>query len=370
MNITQIETCLLDIPTIRPHSMSFGTIEAVNVLLIRLYAETGLEGVGEVVTLGGPTWSEETVETAKVIIERYLAPLVLGKNLLMIEAIVEEMDRRVKGNLFAKAGIECALFDLLGKAYNLPVYALLGGKCRERVPLSWSLATGDIEAELEEARRLMARGHRIFKIKTGVGDPEHDIERVAALRTTLGENADLRIDANQGWDVATAIRTIRKMEPYHLTFAEQPVPRWDIEGLAEISRSTSVPIMADESICTPQDALKVTQQRAARIFSLKLTKSGGFLATKKIAGIAEAAGIPCYVGCMIETSVGTAAYLHFTVSARQVTYGCELFGPLLLQDDIVVNPVRYTEGHIETPQGPGLGITLDEAKVRKYSRSL
>jgi muconate cycloisomerase len=270
--------------------------------------------------------------------------------------------------VFATAAVECALFDLLGKAHNLPVYALLGGKCRHRVPLSWSLAIGDAEAEIAEAKRLMADGQRIFKLKTGVGDPEHDVQRVAALRAALGDTADLRIDANQGWDVSTAVRTLRRMASSQITFAEQPVPRWDIDGLAEISRSVTMPIMADESVCTPQDAFRVASCRAAQIFSLKLTKSGGFLATKKIAGIAEAAGIPCYVGCMIETSVGTAAYLQFTVSARQVTYGCELFGPLLLQDDIVVNPVRYAGGNIETPQGPGLGVTLDEAKIEQYRR--
>ncbi|RMF90116.1 MAG: chloromuconate cycloisomerase, partial [Nitrospinota bacterium] len=349
--------------------MSFGTIDAVNVLLVRLRTDTGLEGLGEAVTLGGPTWSEETVETAQLVTNRYLLPLVIGKSPLSLAGILEEMHRRVKGHYFAKAALECALFDLLGKAHNLPLYALLGGKCRERVPLSWSLATGDIEAEIAEAQRLMARGQWIFKLKTGVEAPEHDVERVAALRTALGERADLRIDANQGWDVPTAIRTLRRMEPYRITFAEQPVPRWDIEGLAAVSRSVSIPVMADESVCTPQEALRVATRSAARLFSLKLTKSGGFLASKKIAGIAEAAGISCYVGCMIETSVGTAAYLHFALSTPQVTYGCELFGPLLLQDDIVQNPVRYDNGYIEALEGPGLGVQLDEGKVQRYRRS-
>jgi muconate cycloisomerase len=368
MHITRGETCVLDIPTRRPHAMSFGTIDAVNVLLVRLYTDTGLEGLGEAVTLGGPTWSDETVETAQLIIERYLMPRLVGASPLAISAVLEDMARRVKGHFFAKAAIECALFDLLGKAHDLPVYALLGGQCRERIPLSWSLASGDIEAEIAEARQWMTQGQRIFKLKTGVGAPEYDVERVAALRAALGETADLRIDANQGWDVSTAIRTLRQMEPYDLTFAEQPVPRWNVQGLADIRRAAAMPIMADESVCTPQEALQVATRHAAQIFSLKLTKSGGFLASKTIAGIAEAAGIACYVGCMIETSVGTAAYLHFTVSTPQVTYGCELFGPLLLQDDIVVNPVRYTAGHIEAPQGPGLGVSLDEAKVERYRR--
>ena len=368
LTIADVRAILADIPVRRPHTMSFTTLEAVNFVFVRLETRDGLVGWGEAACLGGPTWSEESAESVAATVERYLAPWLVGHDATQIEALRREMARRVAGNPFARAAVEMALWDLGGRALGVPVHRLLGGRVRDRVPLSWSLAVSDPEAELEEARERMARGHRIFKVKTAVQSVSADVERVRRLREAVGPGVSLRIDANQGWDRPTALRAIRALEPYDLDFVEQPVARWDLEGLAHVARSVTVPVMADESCFTPQDALAIARLGGVSLLSLKLTKSAGVLGTLAIARIAEAAGLGCYVGCMIETSLGTAAYLQVALAAAPVTWGCELFGPLLLTGDVVRQPVRYADGAILALDGPGLGVDVDEAALKEWTR--
>jgi muconate cycloisomerase len=158
------------------------------------------------------------------------------------------------------------------------------------------------------------------------------------------------------------------MEPYDLDFVEQPVPRWDVEGLALVGKSVGVPVMADESCFTPHDALALARAGGVSILGLKVTKSAGLLGSLAVARVAEAAGMTCYVGCMIETSLGTAAYLHVALAAAPVTWGCELFGPLLLRGDVVREPVRYADGAILSLDSPGLGVDVDEAALKQWTR--
>ncbi|HEX7788622.1 MAG TPA: muconate/chloromuconate family cycloisomerase [Methylomirabilota bacterium] len=366
MKLAELRVLRADIPVRRPHKMSFTTLETVNFVFVRAETADGLVGWGEAACLGGPTWSEESAESVAATIERYLAPWLLGRDPADIEALRLEMARRVQGNAFARAAVEMALWDLAGRALGVPVYRLLGGRVRERVPLSWSLAVADSQAEIEEARERIARGHRIFKIKTGAAPLAEDVERVRRLRAAVGPGVSLRVDANQGWDRPTALQAVRALEPYALDFVEQPVPRWDLEGLASIAERAPMPIMADESCCTDHDALALARRGAVSILSLKLTKSGGLLASVAIARIAAAAGMGCYVGCMIETSLGTAAYLHLALAAAPVTWGCELFGPLLLAGDVTEQPVRYADGCILALDGPGWGVDVDEAALAQW----
>jgi len=337
-------------------------------VFVRIETRDGLVGWGEAACLGGPTWSEESAESIAVTLERYVLPWLVGRDATQIEALRLEMARHVQGNPFARAAVEMALWDLNGRALGVPVHRLLGGRVRDRVPLSWSLAVAGGDAEVAEARDKVARGHRIFKIKTAAHPVAEDVARVRAIREAVGPDVRLRVDANQGWDRPTALRAIRAMEPYDLDFVEQPVPRWDLDGLAEIARSVTVPIMADESCGSPQDALAIARRGGVSILALKLTKSAGLTPTMAIARIAEAAGLGCYVGCMIETSLGTAAYLQVALAASPVTWGCELFGPLLLRGDVVREPVRYADGCILALDRPGLGVEVDETALREWTR--
>lgn len=369
MKIKKITTTILDIPLKRPHVMSLMTVEKVNYLLVRIEGSNALEGWGEAAFLGGPTWSEEGVESAYAVVENYIGPFLIGKDFTRVEELRHLMDRLVRGNHFALAAVEMALFDLLGKTRNLPVYDLLGGKIRDQVPLSWSLASGTTAAEIKEAEEMQKTGGFIFKFKTGLLRPEQDIERVKAIRQSLGNEVKLRVDANQGWDRYTAIQAIRGMEPYNLDFVEQPVPRNDIDSLEAIAKKVNVPLLADESLGSLQDAIQLVKRDAVGMFGIKLTKAGGFLGSKRLAAIAEGANFPCYVGCMIETGIGNAAYLHFAVSTPVVTMGCELFGPLLIADTITEEEPIYRNGHIVLEDGkPGLGITINEKQVTKYKR--
>lgn len=366
--IADVRVVMADVPVRRPHKMSFTTLEAVNFVFVRLETRDGLVGWGEAACLGGPTWSEESAESIAPTIERYIAPWLTGRDATGVESLRGEMARRIQGNPFARAAVEMALWDLNGRALGVPVHRLLGGKVRDRVPLSWSLAVASPEDELREAKEKAARGHRIFKIKTAARPVHEDVARIRALREGLGPEVRLRVDANQGWDRATALRAIRAMEPYDLDFVEQPVPRWDLDGMAQTGRSVNVPVMADESCFTPQDAMAIARLGGVSILGLKLTKSAGLLGSMAIARIAEAAGLGCYVGCMIETSLGTAAYLHVALAAAPVTWGCELFGPLLLTGDVVRKPVEYADGCILALDGPGLGVDVDEAALKEWRR--
>jgi muconate cycloisomerase len=366
--IADVRVVLADIPVKRPHKMSFTTLEAVNFAFVRAETRGGLVGWGEAACLGGPTWSEESSESVQSVIDRYVAPWLVGRDAAQIEMLRREMARRVQGNPFARAAVEMALWDLNGRALGVPVHRLLGGRVRDRVPLSWSLAVTSPEAEIEEAREKVARGHRIFKIKTAAHPVAHDVERVRRIREAVGPDVSLRVDANQGWDRPTALAAIRALEPYGLDFVEQPVPRWDLDGMAEIARRVPVPVMADESCGSPHEALAIARLGGVSILALKLTKSAGILGTMAIARIAEAAGMSCYVGCMIETSLGTAAYLHVALAAAPVTWGCELFGPLLLTGDVVHRPVQYADGAILALEGPGLGVDVDEAALKECTR--
>jgi len=269
-----------------------------------------------------------------------------------------------------ETGLDARLIDKLGEIRYW--YRRKHRRINKRVVFYlFEYRAGDVadhDAEVEEARAKVARGHRIFKIKTAALPLADDVARVKRLREALGPDISLRVDANQGWDRSTALKAIRALEPWNVDFVEQPVPRWDLEGMAEIARRVSVPIMADESCFSPHDALAIARLGGVSILGLKVTKSAGISNTLAIARIAEAAGMTCYVGCMIETSLGTAAYLQVALAAAPVTWGCELFGPLLLKGDVVRDPVRYADGCILGLDRPGLGVEVDETAVKEWSR--
>ncbi|GMR11528.1 MAG: muconate/chloromuconate family cycloisomerase [Anaerolineae bacterium] len=368
MKITGVTTIPIAIPIFRTHKIASFTLNAGYFVLVELETDEGLVGYGEASLSMGPVFPEETWQGALSLVDDYLAPHLIGKNPFNIEAIVREMDQAATRNFTAKFAIETALHDLVGKALDRPAYDLLGGADRAEIPLSWSLASGDPQQEVQEAMEWVEQGHRIFKIKFGFLGPEEDIARLKAIREAVGGDVDLRIDVNQGWTPEIAIPTIRRIEHLALrpTFVEQPVAGWDLKGLARITRSVDTPIMADEGLFTLQDAQAIIELEAADIFAIKVMKHGGILRSKQIAALAEAANIPCYLGSNLETGVATLACLHFAVSTPGVSYGCELFGPKLLVDDILVEPVEYGPGVVRCPARPGTGAVLDQDKVDKY----
>ena len=369
MRIVRVETFLLDLPLPHPQKRAFGTFDRENHTIIRLKTDEGLEGLGEAAACGGPNWSEDCAESVKVVVDRFLAPLILDEDPFRVEYLLHKMEAAVKGNRFAKAAIESALLDIVARSLEVPLYTLLGGLYRDRLPITWLLNTDDVPAAIEEAEEWLARGVRIFKLKVGAADPDQEIEAVLKIAEALDGRATVRVDVNGGWNIVTALRVIPHWEGV-VEYVEQPLPREDVEGMARLVRSCPVPIAADESLFTVVDALRIVKIRAADVFLLKLGKAGGILACKRQAAIAEAAGIPCVISTMLDSSIATSAALHFGLSTPIVTHGSELMGPLFLMDDLVEEPVRYEDGDLVAPTKPGLGVSLDEEKVERYRRVL
>ena len=367
--IVSIRSTIVDVPTVRRHKLSSLSVTAQSYVIVELRLANGAEGIGEAATLGGPRWSEESVESIKSAVDAYLAPVLIGAPANRFEAARTRMEAAAKRNNAAKAAIESALFDAVGKTLGVPAGQLLGGAVHESLPVLWTLASGDPAQEIEEAeRKLAARLHNTFKVKIGAQTPEADIARLSSLARALTDRASLIVDANQAWDETTALRYLPVLAELGVRLVEQPLPAWNLAGMARLRARSTVPLMADECVFSAHDMLDVVRTGAADVVSLKLVKHGGLLATRNVAAVAEAAGIGLYGGCLLESSIGAAAHLQVFGGLRELAWGCEHFGPQILVDDLVEQPLRFADFRIHLPAGPGLGVTLDQEKLRRYAR--
>ena len=342
--IETIRATIVDVPTVRKHKLSSLSVTAQSYVIVELRLGNGVVGIGEAATLGGPRWSEESVESIKATIDTYLAPALVGLPANRIEAARARMDEAAKRNNAAKGAIESALFDAVGKTLGVPAVQLLGGAVRDSMPVLWTLASGDPDQEIEEAeKKLAARLHNTFKVKIGAQSPAADMARMGRLTKALDGRASLIVDANQAWDETTALRCLPALADMGVILVEQPLPDWNIAGMARLSARSRVPLMADESVFTTHDMLEVARQAAAEVVSLKIVKHGGLLATRAVASVAEAAGIGLYGGCLLESSIGAAAHLQVFSGLRTLAWGCEHFGPQILTEDLVTEPLRFAD---------------------------
>jgi muconate cycloisomerase len=370
LTIRDVKSTIVDVPTLRKHKLSSLSVTAQSYVIVELRLGNGVIGVGEAATLGGPRWSEESVESIKATIDTYLAPALIGSAADRFEAARVRMDEAAKRNNAAKGAIDSALFDAVGKTLGLPAAQLLGGVLRESVPVLWTLASGDPVQEIEEAERKIAAGlHNTFKVKIGAQTPEADMARVRRLAAALEGRASLIVDANQAWDETTSLRCLPVLAEIGVTLIEQPIPAWNIRGMARLRTRSTVPLMADECVFSTHDMLDVARVGAADVVSLKLVKHGGLLAMREVASVARSAGIALYGGCLLESSIGAAAHLQVFAGLRDLAWGCEHFGPQILSGDLVTEPLRFADFHIHLPTGPGLGVTLDPEQLRRYARA-
>ena len=370
LSVEDIRATIVDVPTVRQHKLSQLAVTAQSYVIVELRLANGAIGVGEAATLGGPRWSEESVEGIKAVIDAHLAPAMLGADASRFEAAAARMDAAARRNNAAKAAIESALFDAVGKTLGVPVVQLLGGVVRDRMPVYWTLASGDPAQEIAEAEaKLGARLHDRFKIKIGARPLADDLARLRRIATALDGRATLIVDANQAWDEATAVRAMPALAEMGVALVEQPLPAWNIGGMARLRARSAVPLMADECVFTPHDMLAVASAAAADTLSLKLVKHGGLIGLHKVAAVAEAAGVSLYGGCLLECSIGAAAHLHAFAGLRSLAWGCEHFGPHILTEDLALEPVRIEDFHIHLPTGPGLGVEIDPAKLRRFART-
>lgn len=373
--ISNIVVRIVDIPTIRAHKFSFGVIHQLSCVIVRLETLDGAVGWGEATTIGGASWNEESPESIVHAISSYLAPALLDQSVHDTEAALQMMDQRCKGNFFAKSAMEQAMLDASARERQMPVGQLIGGFVRNSLPVAWTLASGNVRRDIEEAQQsLETKRHRTFKLKIGARSPVADIDHVRAIAKALNGQAELTVDINQAWDTNTALRCVPQLIDAGVSLIEQPVAHWNIEALRRLSQLAGAALMmADESVCTTHEAFQLASSKACQVFSLKIAKHGGLQRTKQVASIAHAAGLGWYGGTMLETSLGSAASLSVFNSLPGEHHGCELFGPRLLVDDIVQQPLVYRDFEVMLPSGDspivGFGIEVDENKIKRFDRA-
>lgn len=368
LTIESLTCWLVDIPTVRPHKLSMATMGCQTLTLVRMQCAEGVVGWGEATTIGGLSYGAESPEAIRSAMETYLAPLLCGQRFSGVASLAEKMNASVKGNTFAKSALETAFLDAQGKLLGLPVSALLGGALRERLPVLWTLASGDTGKDIEEGKRLLAEGrHDTFKLKIGARTLKTDISHALAIKAALGDAVSVRVDVNQAWDFTTAVNGMRQLQDGGIDLVEQPIPLWDRAGLIALSQRFTLPVLADEAVATGHDGYALASGGFTGAYALKIAKAGGPAQALKLAHIAQAAGVALYGGTMLEGTLGTVASLH-AWSTVNLQWGTEMFGPLLLKDDVVTQPLSFSDGQVTLPQGPGLGVEIDEEKLRYYAR--
>lgn len=369
LEILTVETMLVDVPTIRPHKLSVATMNHQTLVLVRIASSDGIAGWGEGTTIGGLAYGEESPESIKTNIDTYVAPMLVGQDPREVARLMAQVSDRVQGNRFAKCALETALYDGQARRLGVPLSALFGGRVRDSLPVAWTLASGDTKRDIAEAERVLElRRHNIFKLKIGLRPVKDDVAHVAAVKRALGDMASVRIDANQAWTVTQAIDGLKRLADAGIDMAEQPIVAHDKRGLQRLTQANILPVMADEALHGPRDAFEVARLGAADIFAVKINQSGGLHGAAQVAAIAQAANIDLYGGTMLEGAVGTMASAQLFATFGELAWGTELFGPLLLTEEILREPLAYRNFELQIPATPGLGIDIDEDKLARLRR--
>ncbi|WP_411817217.1 muconate cycloisomerase family protein [Hyphococcus sp. DH-69] len=370
ITIDRIDTWIIEVPTIRPHVLSMTSINKQVMTLVFVSCSDGITGVGEGTTIGGLSYGNESPEGIKLAIDLYCAPILIGQRAEVPASAMSLLRNQVVGNHFAKNALECALLDAAGQRSGLAMSELLGGRLRQKLPVLWVLASGDTAQDIDEATQMIESGrHNVFKLKIGKRPLKDDVAHVAKIKRALGDRASIRVDVNQAWNQHTATRGTKMLADAGVDLIEQPVHRADRAGLEQLTRYSPVPIMADETLNGPGDALEVARRNGAHAFSIKPAQAGGLFAAGQIAAIGTAGNIGIYGGTMLEGGVGTIASAQLFSTFENLDWGTELFAPLLQTENILATPLVYRDFSLEVPNAPGLGIKLDMDKVKHFRRN-
>ncbi|MDR3426032.1 muconate cycloisomerase family protein [Silvimonas sp.] len=368
--LAKIDTFIIDLPTIRPHVLAMATMHRQSMVLVRITDSDGIEGIGEGTTIGGLSYGDESPEGIKLAIDTYIAPLLEQVDLSRVGSVMATIGKYVVSNHIAKCAVESALLDIAGKRLGVPASELIaGGRRRDSMPVAWTLASGETGTDIAEAEAMLeARRHNIFKLKIGKRPVAADVAHVGAIKAALGDRASVRVDVNQGWDEVQADRGMAMLADVGCDLVEQPIARHAVAAMARLSARHAIPIMADEALHGPIDAFAIAANAGARIYAIKIAQSGGVFPAHAVGMIADAAGIGLYGGTMLEGTVGTAASAHLFATFAQLQWGTELFGPLLLTEDVVTEPLTYADFELRVPTSPGLGVAFDEDKLAHFRR--
>jgi len=379
MKITRIECIPVSMRFAKPMKMGGGTADCADAVVVKIHTDEGITGVAETGDTS-PWYMGESQDSIMHNINKVFGPqILLGEDPFNIERIVARMDKAARVNNQSKAVIDYALHDIMGKALGVPVYKLLGGLSNEKIALAFVMSSGTTDEVGAEGKSLVKAGFKGLKLKVGARTPDEDVELVAALRAAVGGSIKIMIDANGGWLYHQALYVLKKVARYDIYVAEQPVPWWDIDGLARLRRKVDVPIFPDESAAELNDLIKIIQRDAADGFFLKVPKAGGILKSQKWVSIAQSANLPVMCGCMINSGLGAAVEAHFLAATDWMgKIEQEAIGPLNLynipdtvstplENDLAVKVPRYENGFLYPPHGPGFGVELNEAAVKKLA---
>lgn len=381
ITIEHVETFHVSLPLRRTHKWTGLTEPIGGYILVKLVGVDGTIGWGEAPVLkdwGGDygKYYGETPGMTIQLIQRYLAPVLIGSEAGNFAELHQRMDRAIKGYPYAKAALEMAAYDLVGQALGVSVWMLLGGRARNSILVTHSIGLLAIEEAVQECVQVVSEGIKTIKLKVGI-DSQRDIEIVRQVREAVGPDVDICVDANQGYsNPHEAIRTVRAMESYRLKYVEQPVE--GVARLAEVARAIDTPVMADESAWTAHDVLEISERKAAEIVSIYTTKPGGLFRAMEMAAVARAAGLLCNVNGSVETGVGNRANIQLAAAIPGIMLSCVVpvstpaeaqkgqMAGIYYKDDLITAPFIFSEGSIKVPEESGMGMKVDPAKVARY----
>ncbi len=353
MKITKVKLGRISVPLRTPFKTALRTVNRVEDVIVELHTDTGAVGYGEAPPTGAVTG--HTTGAILGAIQDHIAGAILGREVDAFEPLLQAVQGAVVGNSSAKAAVDMALWDLYGQLYRIPVYKLLGGGRRQLVT-DITISVNDPQTMADDAVKAVERGYDCLKMKVGV-DPALDTQRLRAVRQAVGPDTVIRIDANQAWTPKQAVAILNQMQEQGLMIelVEQPVKAHDLEGLRYVTQHSYVPVLADEAVFSPEDAMTILQTRAADLLNIKLMKCGGLYNALKIASAAEVYGVECMIGCMLEAKISVNAAVHLAC-AKSIITKIDLDGPVLCSEDPIFGGAVFDERRITVSDGPGLGI--------------
>ena len=372
MKITKVIARAIDLPLlIRSEDgsegrIALGTWNTCRFVVAEVHTDEGIVGYGE----DAPFAPESPLAQGPLVatLVDHLGPAVIGMDPFCVEGIWKRMDQVVQGSPAAKAIIDMALYDIMGKKLGIPAYNLLGGALRKQLPLQMNLCIDEIGAMVRKAQKGYEQGFRTFRAKLGTGDLKRDMDIVHQMRRALPDDAKLRVDPNQAYSRKEALRMIPCFEEHEIEILEQPVAWTDIDGLALVNSSTHIPVMPHEGFITTRDLREMIEKDAAGVFSLKTERPGGITYARKARDVAELFHIPCVAMSSVELPFSTFAAAHLAATFNTLPFACELSGGYELEDLSTNGAERVKNGTFYLPEGPGLGVDVDEDKLNFYTR--
>lgn len=361
MKITTVKLYTMHIPLITPFKTALRTVDAIDDLIVVLETDDGQRGFGEAPPTAVITG--DTIPSVAGGITQFIAPKLIGREVEKFDELHDIIDKAMVHNTTAKAAVEMAVYDLVGKRWNVPLYKLLGGaKCELETDIT--ISVNDVDTMVRDAVTAAERGFRILKVKVG-NDASLDALRLTSIKKATPAGTVIRVDANQGWTPKQAVRILNDMQDRGLDieFVEQPVKALDFDGMKYVTERSYVPVLADESVFSPADALKIMQMGAADMVNIKLMKCAGITNALKIASAAEVYGVECMIGCMLEAKISVTAAVHLAC-AKSIITKIDLDGPVLCKEDPIIGGAVFNEKLISLPNEPGLGIKgIEEGKI-------